>query len=132
MCFIELNNSDYTDKELQEFFEKFSYDSIESFDLILYFSSFSSNISDLIERLKKAKEIVSKAKIFEESKRTIEHEISFLSKKQLELLTGLLDEAISCASSDGRYQEEFEYMSHLSNVTDDALDMISCGRKRKK
>ena len=60
----ELDDLKFSNKELEEFFNKFNYKNImDEFDLILYFSNFSGNMRELVYRLELARSKAYKKKI---------------------------------------------------------------------
>ena len=119
----ELNDLKFSDKELEEFFNKFNYKNImDEFDIILYFSNFSGNMKELVYRLELARSKVYKKKIFDENKTSLKEEIQLLNKKELILLHELLDEVEMCVNSDSRYKEEYNYFEKLKDTTYEELE----------
>ena len=110
---------EFSDIELVNFFNKFSKNNLEVFNLILYFSNFSG-YNDLVQKLNIAKEKSNSNNV----KTRIEQDISLLSKKELELLIGLLDEASLCSSSDKRYDNETIYLDYLNTQAQLQLERI--------
>ena len=123
----ELDYLEFDDQKLEDFFNKFTYNNLEQFNMILYFSSFSSSIKELVERLKQVKDKVSKTKQDDQSQTRIEESITLLNKKELELVIGLLDEADFCTSSDNRYTEENIYLDYLR--TKASMELVKNKRK---
>lgn len=120
----------FDDNEIENFFNKFNHYSLEIFDLILYFSGFSGNNKEFVERLKKAKDIVFSYKTSDVPKVSIEQEISLLNNKELKLIIGLLNEAEFCAQSDDRYSTEALYLDYLKTSSEKEL-IKSTHDKRK-
>ena len=110
---------EFSDIELVNFLNKFSNSNLEVFNLILYFSNFSG-YTDIVQRLNIAKENTNNKN--RQSK--IEQDISLLSKKELELLIGLLEESTLCSSSDNRYTNETIYLDYLNTVAQASLARI--------
>ena len=116
--FTELDYLEFTDEELEKFFNKFTYNNLQVFELILYFSNFSGNTKELVARLNKAKEKVIKDKMYDISQTKMEKNISLLDDKELDLMVGLLDEAEACSASDERYTSESIYLDYLKTIAE--------------
>ena len=110
----------FTDKELEIFFNKFCKENLDIFNLILYFSSFRGDIIEFIERLKYTKDKICNEKSIS-IKSNIENDINLLNKKELELMSKLIDEAEFCASSDKRYVDEAKYLDYIQFIVNNAL-----------
>ena len=119
----------FTNEELEIFFNKFSKENLDIFNLILYFSSFSGNMVEIVERLKIVKDKVYSNKDISR-KIKIENEISLLNKKELEMLSYLLDEASFCASSDNRFIDESKYLEYLKFTVDNNLERILHNKRK--
>lgn len=114
----EIDDLKFTDKELEDFFNKFNHNNLIQFDQILYYSSFSGNTKKLILKLEKARLNILRKKIFDKDTTLFEEEITKLNKKELILLYGLLEEVDLCISSDINLSgTEIDYFNNLNNKT---------------
>ena len=97
---LELNSLEIDDNEIEVFLKKFTNSNLEMLDLILYFSSFNSEIEELVNRVKKIRKKIQVENSIKNSNVRIFQRFSQLNIKELNLIIGLLDEAEFCASSD--------------------------------
>ena len=109
---LELNSLEIDDNEIEVFLKKFTNSNLEMLDLILYFSSFNSEIEELVNRVKKIRKKIQVENSIKNSNVRIFQRFSQLNIKELNLIIGLLDEAEFCASSDSRYSSEANYLNY--------------------
>lgn len=128
----KMYEAEYTDKELESFFEKFDYSMLDKFDSILYFAGFSYDTKDLVEEAKSAKERVIADKRWDYTRRNIPKVLKKLKNKELLLLYRLTDEAEMCAYCDGRYQDYYNQIVNIKETTEFEIEARIDQNKKKR
>lgn len=124
----EIGYLKFKEEELESFFNKFSYSSLEIFDSILYFSGFSGDNKEFVTKIKPIKERVQASKNNVNSKNIMTQEIRLLNEKELELITSLLNEATFCAECDERYSDEAHRLDYLRTKCEMELAKVTHGK----
>ena len=121
---------EFKEEELEEFFNKFSYNSLEFFDSILHFSGISGDNQEFVTEIKPIKERAQENKKKVNSKSTIAQEIRLLNEKELTLTTGLLNEATFCAQCDERYSNTALCLDYLTTRCEMELEKVAHGKHK--